>query len=222
MPSSELKIDWATHEAAKFAVEHWHYSQRLPFGAIVKVGAWEAGKFVGVVLFSRGANNHIGSPYGLEQTEVCELTRIALRQHQTPVSRIMSIAIKFLQRQSPGLRLIVSYADPSQGHHGGVYQANGWVYAGATKAQQQVIINGKEMHKRSADAKFGTIKGLQKGEMKWKHQYLMPLDKAMRERVEKFRQPYPKRVGSAASGTAIPVARDGATPISTLSPKVQL
>lgn len=221
MPSSELKLDWATHEAAKFAVEHWHYSQCLPAGKSVKVGVWEDGKFIGVVIFSRGATNHIGSPYGLEQTEVCELTRIALRQHQTPVSRIMSIAIKFLHRQSPGMRLVVSYADPLQGHHGGVYQANGWIYTGATKAQQGVIVNGKEMHKRSANAKFGTIKGLQKSEMKWKHKYLMPLDKPMREQVEKLRQPYPKRVGSADSGTAIPVARDGANPIPTLSPKVQ-
>lgn len=217
MPSSELKIDWATHEAAKHAVEHWHYSRCLPAGKSVKVGAWEDGKFIGVVIFSRGATNHIGSPYGLEQTEVCELTRIALRQHVTPVSRIMAIAVKFLCKQSPGLRLIVSYADPLQGHHGGVYQAGGWIYTGATKAQQEVIVNGKEMHKRSANAKFGTIKGLQKGEMKWKHKYLMPLDKVMRAKVERLRQPYPKRVGSADSGTAIPVARDGANPIPTLS-----
>lgn len=222
MPSSELKIDWATHEAAKHAVEHWHYSRCLPAGKSVKVGAWEDGKFIGVVIFSRGATNHIGSPYGLEQTEVCELTRIALRQHQTPVSRIMAIAVKFLHRQSPGMRLVVSYADPLQGHHGGVYQANGWIYTGATKANPDVIVNGKEMHKRSAFSKFGTVKGLQYGEPKWKHKYLMPLDKPMREQVEKLRQPYPKRVGSADSGTAIPVARDGANPIPTLSPKVQL
>ena len=28
----ELKIDWATHEAAKYACLHWHYSKTIPTG----------------------------------------------------------------------------------------------------------------------------------------------------------------------------------------------
>jgi hypothetical protein len=28
----ELKIDWASHEAAKYACENWHYSKCLPAG----------------------------------------------------------------------------------------------------------------------------------------------------------------------------------------------
>jgi hypothetical protein len=104
-----LKIDWATHEAAKYAVENWHYSESMPAGKLVKVGAWENGKFIGVVLFGRGANNNIGKPYKLDQTAACELVRIALTNHITPVSKIAAIAIRFLKVNSPGLRLIISY-----------------------------------------------------------------------------------------------------------------
>ncbi|MFE9277177.1 Mom family adenine methylcarbamoylation protein [Paenibacillus glucanolyticus] len=60
----DLRVDWATHEAAKFSCENFHYSRSLPAGKSVKVGAWEDGQFIGVVIFSRGATQNIGSPYG--------------------------------------------------------------------------------------------------------------------------------------------------------------
>jgi len=193
MSNPELKLDWCSHEAAKYAVEKWHYSHTIPAGKIVKIGVWEGGQYIGVVLFSRGANNNIGSPYKLNQTEVCELTRIALYKHITPVSRIAAIAMKMLKKQSPELRLIVSYADPAQEHHGGIYQAMNWVYAGETKAQQQVIVSGVIMHKRTADSLYGTIKGLEKSPVMWKHKYLYPLDDAMRLQITPLAKPYPKR-----------------------------
>lgn len=209
-----LKIDWATHEAAKFACTKWHYSECMPAGKIVKIGVWEDGKFIGVVLFSRGANNNLGSPYQLDQTQVCELTRIAMTRHKTAVSRVMSIAMKFLQKNSPGLRLIVSYADPLQGHHGGVYQAGGWVYTGASQAQCEVMYNGKVMHKRTANALFGTIKGMEKSPVMWKHKYLMPLDSAMRAKIAPLAKPYPKRVKKQDSEN--PSELGGAVPTDTL------
>ena len=114
-----LKIDWCSHEAAKHAVVNWHYSGSLPVGKSVKVGAWEDGKFIGVVIFAYGANNNIGKPYGLQQVECCELVRVALANHKTAVSKIVAIALRFLKKHSPGVRLVVSYADTAQGHHGG-------------------------------------------------------------------------------------------------------
>lgn len=189
-----LKIDWATHEAAKFACINWHYSKCMPAGKIVKIGVWENGKFIGAVLFSRGANNNIGRPFGLTAVNVCELTRISLTEHVTPVSRIAAIAMRFLYNNSPGLCLIVSYADPQQGHHGGIYQAGGWVYVGKSQAQREVLHKGKIMHKRTANALFGTIKGMEKSEILWKHKYVMPLDSAMRVQIAPLAQPYPKRI----------------------------
>lgn len=214
-----LKIDWATHAAAKFAVENWHYSEVMPAGKLVKVGAWENGKFIGVVIFGRGANNNIGKPFSLEQTEACELVRIALKNHASPVSRIAAIAIRFLRDNSPGLRLIISYADPAQGHHGGIYQAGNWIYAGRSQAQQAVIHNGKEMHKRAASSLFGTIKGMKKSPIAWKHKYLMPLDNETRKRILPLSKPYPKRAGSDTKDTAgSQPAKGGSTPTPALQP----
>ena len=198
---TDLKIDWATHEAAKHAVENWHYSKCLPAGKLVKVGVWERGVFKGVVIFGRGANNNLGSPFGLTQVECCELVRIALRDHEAQVSRVVSIAIRFLKSHSLGLRLIVSYADPEQGHHGGIYQAGNWTYCGKSQAQQNVIHNGRVMHKRTADALFGTIKGMQKSKVLWKHKYIMPIDSDMRKQVTRLAKTFPKRAASETVDT---------------------
>lgn len=217
----DLKIDWASHDAAKYACTHWHYSKRLPVFGTVKIGAWENGKFVGVVIFSRGATPEIGSPYGLDQTEICELTRVALTKHQTQVSRIMAIAFKFLRKNSPNLRMIVSFADAEQGHHGGIYQATNWVYAGVSETHAYRV-NGIMEHPKSLHSRYG--KGGQS--IPWlranvdpaaerviagmKHRYLMPLDDEMRKQVVALSKPYPKREKQAAAGDH-PERRRGST-----------
>jgi hypothetical protein len=217
MSKTDLRLDWCSHEAAKYAVEHWHYSRSMPGGKRVHIGVWE-GDFIGAVIFAMGANNHIGSPYGLKQIAVCELVRVALRNHVAPVTRIVSIATKMLKRQSPGLRLIVSYADPEQGHIGGIYQAGGWIYVGATEAQREIVgVNGKIIHKRTVNSTRGTVKGLTYSKLLWKHKYLYPLDDAMRAQIAPLAKPYPKRAGSADSGMSDHQSEGGgATPTPAL------
>jgi len=206
----KLKIDWATHEAAKHACLHWHYSKCLPVGKLVKVGAWENGRFIGVVVFGRGATPNLGKPYGLGQDECVELCRVALNKHNAPVSRIMSIAIKFLHQKNSNLRLIVSFADASQGHHGGIYQAGNWIYSGQGGDAKFYMINGKLTHPRSIGMKglVQNIHGAQKLDPKarvvnvpGKHRYLMPLDKDIRKQIEHLSKPYPKRSKQAMAQT---------------------
>jgi len=214
MSKAELKLDWCSHEAAKYAVEHWHYSKSLPAGKMVKIGAWEDQKFIGVILFSCGANRNIGSPYGLKQIEVCELVRVALTKHLTPVSRILAIAMKMLHGQSPGVKLIVSYADQNQDHHGGIYQAGNWVYVGQTGKDTNSYCsdwsvkmpNGVLMHRKTYASKYGKQKpkdiGLEYVINLPKHKYLYPLTPEIKAKIESLRKPYPKRAIAKGSQQA--------------------
>lgn len=132
----------------------------------------------------------------------------------------------FLRKHCPGIRLIVSYADPDQGHHGGIYQAANFIYSGRSHAQREIAISGREMHKRSAFAKWGTasptkitaMTGIRVsyGPVRWKHTYLMPLDNDMRQRIASLAKPYPKRVKQATDGHH--PASGGAEPTHTLQP----
>jgi hypothetical protein len=213
MGKADLRVDWATHEAAKYACENWHYSKSVPVPPLVKVGAWEDGAFIGVVMFSRGATPSLLSPFGLSQVEGCELTRIALTLHITPVSRIVRCAVAFLKRKSPALRLIVSFADPSEGHHGGVYQAGNWIYSGESSPSREYIgPDGKRWHARMVKKQgWTTVQGKRRKTLTpdqctpvqkpGKHRYLMPLDEDMRQRIMPLSKPYPKRVKKAMASS---------------------
>ena len=201
----KLVINWASHQATVYACETWHYSGSTPAGKLIKVGVWENDKFIGVVLFSRGANKSIGSPYGMGQDEICELTRVALTDHITPVTRIIRIALKFLLQKSPKLKMVVSYADVDQNHKGGIYKAGNWIYEGLFNQDTMgaFIIHGKKVHPKTVHSKWG--KGSQRIEWlrenidpnaevfitKGKHKYLYPLTKEAKEIAEQRAKPYP-------------------------------
>jgi len=222
----ELKIDWASYDAAKYACENWHYSKCLPVGKLVKVGAWEDGKFIGAVLFGRGANHNMPKPYGLGQDECVELVRVALTKHKTQVSKIMMLAIKFLAKSNQGLKLIVSYADLDVGHHGGIYQATNWIYEGVFNAgnRQGFLVNGRVRHNKSIHS-MGVKQSIEAVKKhidpnakevftKGKHKYLMPLDDKMRAKISSLAKPYPKRVKKQDS--EYPLELGGAVPTDTL------
>lgn len=199
---SDLRLDWCSHDAARYACETWHYSESTPSGKLMKIGVWENGDFIGVVIYSRGAAPNIGSPYGLDQTEVCELTRIALDDHNAPVSRVISISLKLLQERCPGLRVVVSFADPMQDHDGTVYQAANWYYEGQREDDLYIKIDGETHHPKSLYSKYGTQsveklkQMLGEGRVEGvyhpaKHKYVYPLDSEMDQYVKGRSKPYP-------------------------------
>ena len=198
---TNLYVGWASSQAAAYACKHWHYSRSVPAFGTVNVGVWEEQKFIGVVMFSRGASAQIARPFKLPQTQVCELTRIALTQHATPVSKLISIAVRMLRQQSPGVRVIVSFADESRGHHGGIYQASNWIYTGGSETTPYRI-RGRVMQGKSVTNTWGTQ------QIEWlrrhvdasahrfkvtKHRYVLALDDEMRKVCETLRKPHPKR-----------------------------
>lgn len=211
--SSSLRLDWCSYEAAKYAVEHWHYSRTMPVGKMVRIGVWEDGAFIGCVLFAQGNNQYQGNALGLTMHEVCELVRVALRSHRATVTRIVAIALKMLHREQPGLRAVVSYADPEQGHVGGIYQGGGWVYVGTGGSHEAFFANGKRVHSRMVSKTgrkehFGQMAAslrtdqVERVSLAPKYKYLMPLDDEMRQRIRPLAKPYPRasRLESEASG----------------------
>lgn len=166
---AKLRLGFCTHKAASFACENYHYSRRMPSGKLVKIGVWENDSFIGCVLFGRGANNNAHKYFNCEVTECCELVRVALKAHDTPVTRIIKIALKILKKNCPGVKVIFSYADiTNQGHEGIIYKAGNWQYDGIKKTGKGAYyyINGKKIHGRSARSKYGSVKNFPKN---WRH-----------------------------------------------------
>ena len=187
----DLKLDWCSHKGAKFACENWHYSRCMPSGKTAKIGVWENGKFIGCVIYALGANASISNFQGMK---TAELARVALTKHITPVTRIVAISIKILQKTFPKLELLISYADRDRGHEGGIYKGGNWVYTGLIVAKW-IKLNGKITHPRSINAKYGSCsleflrkidKNVKRVETKGKHRFLYPLHASVVEQVKRL------------------------------------
>ena len=178
-------------------------------------GVWETNRFVGVVIYGRGANDRMSRMLNMTQIECAELVRVALRDHRAPVTQILAHSIRLLRTSNPGLRALVSYADPAHNHHGGIYQAGNWLYLGLGTSNKELVIHGKQMHLRSVHA-AGWKQSLQ-----WirhhidpkayevtpprKHRYVYPLNKQARRQITKLAKPYPPAVKAST------VTRSGPT-----------
>lgn len=203
MTSPIIEVKPCTFEAAKYAVLNWHYSRAMPSGKLVKFGVWENGKFIGAVIFGRGANNNLGKPFDLTQYEICELVRVALDKHETPVSQVVAETLKMLKQSNSGLKLVISYADPSQGHKGGIYKAGNWFFIGVTGAREYFFLKGKKTHPKTIH-RYGTQN------LQWlrenidpnaaiiktppKLKFIYPLDKKARRKFAKMAEPYPTAI----------------------------
>ena len=218
-----LRLDWCSHEAARYACEHWYSRPEMPVGKLAKIGVWEDSEFMGALIFGCGTGgvSKIGERLGAGSFGTAELCRIALRGHTSQVSRIISIAAKILHRAQPGLRLLLTYADPSAGHHGGIYQGAGWVYigksaadslyrdrAGATHHSRQVSATGWK-RSRGKLTRVTRKDQCERIPLEPKHRYALGLDAEMRERLETIKQPYPKRVRSDLADTPAVQAGEG-------------
>jgi hypothetical protein len=112
------------------------------------------------------------------------------------------------------LRLVISFADVRQNHHGGIYQAMNWIYTGKTSEGREFFFKNEWIHDRNAGARgFKTSSGayvkvkkglaaLTKEELQTipvrkipgKHRYIYPLDKGIRRKITKLALPYPNAV----------------------------
>jgi len=109
----------------------------------------------------RGLNTFMG----IDKLNVAEIVPIALREHVWPVSRMISVAIKLLRKRCPGIELIVAFADTGESHHGGIYQAANFTYAGMSAPGRlfRHKATGRLLHNRAVSATgyrshFGTVR----------------------------------------------------------------
>ena len=206
---TELRLAFCSHEAAQLACRRWHYSKKIPVGKLVKVGVWENGRFIGAIVFGDGLLGSSSTYFGINKFHIAEIVRIALREHITPVSKMISIAIKLLRQRCPGIELVVAFADQGENHHGGIYQASNFIYTGLTEPGRlfRHRATGRILHNRAVSANgyrshFGRVHKVPRmdeceiiGRTR-KHRYLYPLTASMKAVVAKMQKPYPKRAAS--------------------------
>lgn len=193
-------------EYANQLVLTYHYSHRIP-GNILLVGSlWEPGGLFG----DQGriiAACYFSCPPTRWSENVAELSRLVRREDVCPqLSMLVSRTVKEMRRQKKA-DLLVSFADSTQGHHGGIYQASNWHYHGKRESRMDgCVVNGQFIPGRSCCSRYGTRspKLLQERFPTWniephynegKHLYWLALCRTGEEKAKRLgleSQTYPK------------------------------
>lgn len=143
-------------EAANDLVRRFHYSHRPP-GNVQYVGTWhldgglfgDYGPAIAACFFS--------IPPTRWSEDVLELSRLVRDEaHKVSLTGLIALTASHLARAKAG-DLLVSFADRTQGHHGGIYQASSWSYDGARdKNCDGVLMDGIFIPGRSCNSQWGT------------------------------------------------------------------
>ena len=134
----------AHSEARRFVLAH-HYSGRYPTGAMYRYGKVDDGLLVGVCVFGSPASPWVSVSAVGKMSQVLELQRLALSNNRkNEASWFVARCMKMLAYHFRGV--LVSYADTGEGHHGGVYQALGFHYAGCSQARTDIASRGHARH----------------------------------------------------------------------------
>lgn len=195
-------------DVAKGAVDDlvvaYHYSHR-PAAAVQFAAGLECdGKLVAGCSWSL--------PTARWHEPVLELTRL-VRRDDVPAPLTMLIGAACRELRGRGFDLLVSYADVTQDHHGGVYQAASWQYHGQRHSRVDgFLVNGRFVPRRSLNNTIGTSSyagvvdaygGSATVERHWdlgKHLYWRALTKGGKAKAGRLglrSGPYPKPDGRA-------------------------
>ncbi len=143
-------------DAAKYLVQTHHYSGLMPPATKV-VGTWhedgglfgDSGPAVAACVF--------GIPAARWSIPVLELVRLVRTPEcDAQLSGLVAATVRWVKSKGEA-DLVVSMADSTQDHHGGIYQACSWNYNGQRPSRMDgVTVNGKFMAGRAANHAFGT------------------------------------------------------------------
>ena len=189
---------------AKTLLVQNHYLHSLPGGTCLAFGVFVGSRLLGAMTFGVGPSNAHRLVSQASADDCAVLTRLWLSDElpHNSESRLLGIVIRALRRHT-NIKFLVSYADPSQGHMGIIYQATNWIYTGLSNAVPLYDLgDGVARHSRSVSHAFGThsLKHFERHGLKvnlvpqtQKHRHIYFLDTAWRHRLKTEAVPYPKQ-----------------------------
>lgn len=203
---ADFRVAVITPATARDIIVKHHYSHGWPTGNFVSFGAFIDKKMVGVATFGHPASkdNWKTLPACERPRDMCELTRLWIADWAPPFveSRTIAACLRILRRDKV-CKVVISYADPLQGHYGTVYQASNWTFVGQMAPSQQLrFSDGTLMHQRAAFDRFGADSpsklkpvdpGVKLEKVPGKFKYMYAIDTAVLPDLKKLAKPYPKK-----------------------------
>lgn len=132
-------------------VEEYHYSHYIPSNIQFCTSVVRESVAIASVFYSIPATR-----WSEEVLELCRLIRNENINPKPILTSLISSSIKAI-KQSRKFNLLVSFADSTHNHHGGIYQAASWNYHILRKPSHDgFIIEGSFVPRRTCNHRWGT------------------------------------------------------------------
>ena len=131
--------DWKVRKVDRVVVDSLvrrHYLHRWPGVVVCVLGLEDQVSIIGCLIFALPPRE-TAKRYGV--TLVWELARLFIEDN-TPKNAetwFVSRALRWVRKNRPDVECVVSYADPSVGHQGVIYQAGNWIKDGRTDQERK-------------------------------------------------------------------------------------
>ena len=191
-------------EMAREIIVRHHYLHAWPGATELAFGVFAANQLLGSLILGAGSPNGYRIVRDAGRDDCLTLSRLWLSDElpRNSESKAIGEVVRAL-RQSTTVKFLISYADPSQGHVGTIYQATNWLYTGLSALTPMYDLgDGVSRHPRSVAGMFGTRskrhftnRGMDvlTVPQSAKHRYVIFINRRWRRRLNVRVLPYPKK-----------------------------
>ena len=119
-------------DTAKKLLDECHYAG-YGRAATSVYAAMQGDEIAAVAKFAPVVRKEVASKEGFSHDAVLELDRFYIVpkfQVKNMASKVMSLVVTAVKKEHPNVKLLVSFADPAQGHDGTIYKASNWKFVG--------------------------------------------------------------------------------------------
>ena len=200
----DLRVMPIAFRVAKTLLVENHYLHSMPGGNRLAFGVFVERRMLGAMTFGCGPTNAYRLVDGATGDDCVTLSRLWLSDllPRNSESRAIAVALRALRRHT-SLKFVMSYADPSAGHLGTIYQASNWLYTGLSSAMSLYDLgDGVLRHSRSLSHAYGSHSvrhfanhgvDIRVVPQSPKFRYVHFIDRSWRERLRVPVLPYPKK-----------------------------
>ena len=153
-----LRVEPVPIRIAKAILENHHYLHSLSGGTCLAFGVFVGDRLKGALTLGAGPVNAFKLVQGAGPKDCLTLTRlwVAVELPSNSESRVIGTVLRAMRRHT-SVKFILSYADPTQGHVGVIYQASNFIYTGVSEATPLFDLgDGVARHSRSVSQAYGT------------------------------------------------------------------
>lgn len=157
----DLELRVVDNTFAKTFIQKYHYSKTCS-NIVVAIGEFVNNgiDMVNCIVFNYCAGREMAQQVmvGGNTENTLELARMVSIEPKPKnlESYCIARALNWLKENMPNVKIVISYADNTVGHHGYCYQASGFTYYGQSRPVKEHYIDGKRVHERVLNSRYGS------------------------------------------------------------------